>query len=513
MNERSSTATEKIAYVSLGVLIAYAIVRSLFAAASKPLWYDELLTLIVARQSSPSMIWSALAHGVDGQPPPFFFIEHAAGTFLPRAEISFRLPTILAFACVLLCVFGFVRRRSGPVYALVCAAMLLDTALYYPYATEARPYELLVACIALALVCYQRAPETRWVVLMGMSLLAAETMHYYAVFAFVPLGIAEVALSLKMHRLRAGVWLALACGILPLAIFWPLLRQLKQMYGAHVWAHPTLRRAIASYPWLVHMPQHDHWQPAFAAMVVLVLLGTLAALAFRNVRTVLLADPFFHEYALIWALLGLPFVVFAGTRLAHGGMDQRYFLSAALAFPLAAGYILPRLNRGITVLLAVLIVCMFALQETRFWNTQRGHLGRVVSPADSVERVVSAAGHPELPVVVSNGFDYLQMAYYAPPEWAGRFVETVDPAKAVAYIGTDSVDKDQLAARSFYPLQVYEFQDFAADHPSFLLYLSGDADEWEWWPRALRDDGYSLQVIAADGRRKIYLVTRNGTSP
>jgi hypothetical protein len=57
---------------------------------------------------------------------------------------------------------------------------------------------------------------------------------------------------------------------------------------------------------------------------------------------------------------------------------------------------------------------------------------------------------------------------------------------------------------------VYEFQDFAADHPSFLLYLSGDADEWEWWPRALRDDGYSLQVISADGRRKVYLVTRNG---
>jgi hypothetical protein len=458
------------------------------------------------------MIWNALARGADGQPPPFYFIERAAGTFVPRAEIAFRLPSIFAFACVLLCVFVFVKRRSGPVYALVCAAMLLDTVLYYPYATEARPYELLVACIALALVCYQRAPETRWMVLMGMSLLAAEAMHYYAVFALVPFGVAEIAVFFKTRRVRPGVWLALACGILPLAIFWPLLHQLKQMYGAHVWAHPSLRRAIASYPWLVHVPQHDHWQPMFAAMVVLVLLGALAALAFRNVRTILLADPFFHEYALIWALLGLPFVVFAGTRLAHGGMDQRYFLPAVMAFPLAAGYILPRFNRYIAAFLAILVFCIFPIHETRFWNAQRGHLGEFVSPADSVERLVDLAGHADLPVVVSDGHDYLQMAYYASPEWASRFVEIVDPAQAVTYTGSDSVDKNQLALASFYPLQVYEFHDFAPDHSRFLLYSSGDA-WWDWWPRRLRDDGYTLQIAAAEGREKIYFVTRNGTSP
>ncbi|MGA8367337.1 MAG: glycosyltransferase family 39 protein, partial [Candidatus Acidiferrales bacterium] len=254
MTKRSSPASEKLALCGLWVLIGYTLVQDLFAAAATPFSGDELLTLIVARQSSPSMIRSALARGADGQPPPFYLVERAAVALGPKMEIALRLPSILAFACVLLFVFVFVKRRSGPVYALVCAALLLDTVLYYPFAINARPYELLVACIALALVCYQRAPETRWVILMGLSLLAAEAMHYYAIFAFAPFGIAEIAQSLKTHRLRLGVWLALACGILPLAIFWPLLRLLKQMYGAHLWDEPILSRAATSYAWFLRMP-------------------------------------------------------------------------------------------------------------------------------------------------------------------------------------------------------------------------------------------------------------------
>lgn len=501
--------TEKLAALGMWILIAYAVVRRFFAAASKPFWYDEVLTFIVTGQSSVSAIWRALSQAVDGQPLGFYLIERAAHALTRDPEIAFRIPSIFAFACALLCVFLFVKRRSGALYALLCTSMLLLTVAYSTYAVEARPYSLLLACIAFALLCYQRAPEPLWLVLMGFSLASAEALHYYGVFALFPLGLAEIAWSLKARRLRLGVWLALPGGLVPLAVFWRLLLAQKRSYGAHFWAAPTLRHTGSTYGWLFHISSY-HANLAIAVAVVLFLLGAPAALAIRHVRAALMADRYFHEHVLVWGLLGLPFVAFVATKLAHGGLDHKYVLPCVLAFPLGAGCVLPRLNRSIVVLLAILVLPVLAFQEARFWASQRGHFGEVVSPVASVENMVNSAGHPDLPVVVSDGDDYLPFVYYASPEFAGRFVDVVDPPQAIAYIGNDTVEKDLLRLRSYYPLRVYEFRPFASSHARFLLYSNGSANDW--WPRRLANDGYSLEVVAAEGGRKVYLVTRKGSS-
>jgi 4-amino-4-deoxy-L-arabinose transferase-like glycosyltransferase len=497
--------TEKLATVGIWVLIAYAAVRSFFAAASKPFWYDEVLTFIVTGQSSVSAVWRALSQAVDGQPLGFYLIERAAAALTVKPEIALRLPSIFAFLCILLCVFLFVRRRSGTMYALLCASVLLITVLFDTYAVEARPYVLLVACIAIALLCYQRAPEPLWLVLMGLSLVAAEAMHYYAVFAFVPFGLAEIAFSLRRRHLRPGVWLALACGLVPLAVFWPLLLAQKRSYGAHFWAEPGLRHIGKTYGWLFNTSSF-HWHLGLAVAAVLILVGALLALAFRGVRAALLADPFFHEYVLAWALLSLPFVALAATKIFGGGLSPRYVLPTVLAIPLAAGYILPRLNPRTTPLVAILLFSILAVQEAKFWASQRGHLGKVMSPAASIESSVNLAGHADLPVVISDTFDYLSFAYYASPSLARRLVAVVDPPQEVAYVGSDSLDRNLIRVRSFYPLRVYQFQAFAADHPSFLLYSDGTANDW--WPRRLARDGFSLEIVVPVQGREIYLVSR-----
>ena len=497
--------TEKLATLGIWVLITYAAIRGLFAAASKPFWFDEVCTLIVARLSSASAIWRALERAADGQPPLFYLIERAAAAVALKPEIALRLPSIFAFLFILLCVFLFVKRRSGAMYALLCTSVLLITVLYGTYAVEARPYSLLVACIAFALLCYQRAPEPLWLVLMGLSLAAAQALHYYAVFAFVPFGLAEIAFSFKARKLRLGVWLAMACGLVPLAICWRLLRALKESFGPHVWDSPGLRHIGKTYGWLFNTSAF-HWHLGFAVAAVLILLGALLALAFRGMRAALVADPFFHEYVLAWALLSLPFVALAAIKILGGGLSPRYVLPTVLAVPLAAGYILPRLNRSVVALLAVLVLSVLSVQETRFWISQRGHLGKMISPTGSIAGLVGRAGHPDLPVVASDGLDYLTFIYYAPPELSKRLVYIADPTQAVAYTGTDSNDRSLLGLQSCDPLRVYEFQAFANAHPAFLLYSNGSAIDW--WPRRLTRDGYTLEVVAADQQRKIYLVAQ-----
>ena len=53
--------------------------------------------------------------------------------------------------------------------------------LFLNYAANARPYSLLMACIAFALVCYDRLPSFGWAILFGLSLAMAQGVYYFAI--------------------------------------------------------------------------------------------------------------------------------------------------------------------------------------------------------------------------------------------------------------------------------------------------------------------------------------------
>src|SRR5882724_7462417 len=233
----------------LVALIIYAAIRSTFQAATRPFWYDEVCTWVIVRQHGVAAMWSALSHGVDGQPLGYYLVERFAAVFTRNEEISFRLPSIVGFACLLMCVYAFARKRSGNLNAVVCAAIPFFTVLFDPFAVEARPYSLVIACLAFAVVCYQNAPSTSWMILMGLSLALAQTFHYYCVVSFFPFIAAETVWTLLNRRLRIWVWLAFCIGLLPLIIFWPVLSRFRAYYGAHFWAVPSLAGAEASYGW------------------------------------------------------------------------------------------------------------------------------------------------------------------------------------------------------------------------------------------------------------------------
>src|SRR5208337_5695249 len=98
-------------------LVVYVIVRGMAAAAMKPFWFDELLTWAVSSQPSMGAVWAALTRAVDGQPLGFYAIERIASSFSHNKEIALRLPAILAMPCTMVCVFVFVKKRSGELIA------------------------------------------------------------------------------------------------------------------------------------------------------------------------------------------------------------------------------------------------------------------------------------------------------------------------------------------------------------------------------------------------------------
>jgi hypothetical protein len=488
-------------------VIGYAVVRGLFEAATRPFWYDELCTWVIVRQGSVSAMWRALSHAVDSQPPPYYLIERLSSALTNNELISFRIPSILGFSCVIFCLYSFIRKKSGGTVALACATIPLFTLLFDPYSVEARPYSLMVACISIALVCYQHAPSVRWMILMGASFALAESFHYYSVISLIPFIAAEAVFAISARRIRWAVWLAFSCALPPLILFWPLLSRFRDYYGAHFWAMPSLESAESSYGSFLNTT--TTWGLILLFAALLAVMGTLL-LRMRKEPARPAADlP--YEPILIVGFLSLPLIGFVITHFAHGGMTPRYVFPTLIGFPLAAGYVLPRIKRNRVGLLAILVLfSAFAIQEKRFWSSYSPHL---ISPADSVEALVASAGYSDLPVVVSESHVFLQLAHYSSPEWRQRFVSLVDPPEALLYTGNDGDDKNLQTMRDFMPLRVYDFDKFAVDHASFLLYSSNAGLNPDWWGAKLFRSGYSFKMVAQkDYYHRVFLVLKKDTT-
>jgi hypothetical protein len=485
------------------LLIAYAFLKLLAEAASAPLSGDEIFTLTLARLPHVSTLWKALLHGADGQPPLFYLIERLSQHLVPNTHVALRLPAVVGFCCTLACVYVFVRGRTGRFAALLCALILLNTSLYLTYAVEARPYGLVVGAISFAMVCYQRVRNLVWVVLLFLSLAFAVSLHYYAVFALGAFVAAEAAFYWHSHKLRIGVWLAIVLCAAPLLAFWPLLRAQKEIYGRNFWAHPKLSGALATYGSFFHLP-------------VFVAIGAVAVLVWflakpeewRSVASKGAAP--FEERTLILALMAMPFVVFLAARIGGGAFLERYILWVTVAVVSGVGWLLSRTGEtGFAAFVAFILIATLG-QEGYSLYSLRSRLGRIRSPAASVENLVKMAGHPDLPVVVWA--DAAAIEHYAAPETARRLVTLTDPSAAMEFLGTDTGDKLASAISEYGSLTVRDFHAFVAAHPEFLLYSSplnsaqGTTVFYDWWVPRLAKDGYTLQLLAAAGNDRMYLV-------
>jgi len=495
---------EKLAIRGLVFLVAYAAVRSVVCAASRPFWYDELCTVAIARLPTTAAIWNAIEHGADSHPPTYYLLERFANYLVPNPHIAFRLSSVLGFCGIVLSVFVFVRRRSDAMCALLCSALTLMSMFYYPFAVEARGYALMSACVAFALVCYQRADAIKWVLLLGLSLAAAGVFQYYSVFALFPLAVAESAFFLQSRRLRLGVWSGLACGMIPLIVFWPMLSLLKKYYGAHFWAQPSLTGVLGFFGWFLNLS--PYWGVAVAGAATVGVIAILVSeCAGKNFASRELPGNF-HENVLILALLAMPLAAFIAMKVTHGGLTERYMLPAGLGVPFALGWLLHRTNGRVLAVFGILLCFGLASQEGSFWLNQRHHIGKIISPAQEVEDLVDKTGRPDLPVISSDARDYLQLLYYGSAAWVPRLVTVVDKSQATAYPGSDNLESQLLILRSYIPLQVYEFHDFTDQHPEFLLYSAGTM--FDSWPARLVDKGYVLRLDAVHENRRLYLVVR-----
>jgi hypothetical protein len=488
---------------AIALLSLYVFVRDVVGSTGKTLWYDELLTRIVILQGSWKGMMAALWGPMDGQPPLFYGIERWASRLAADPQMALRLPSVVAMACIVWCVFVYARRKGGALVGLSCAAFLLITDLFRFYAMEARPYAMTVACIALALVAYQRAESRRWLVVLGMSLALAEALHYMAVLSMVPFGLAEIAETLERKKVRWGVWIALVCGVLPLALTRKLLLLNKAYYGPH---HIFLGFRFVEIPQMYH--EFFHTTSAMGTALALTAIVGIAATAFWNWRESYGRDgeSGAGEAVLLAAMAGLPFFALVFAKTTHAAMTSRYVECTVLGVALGFGYLLRRASRKALLVFAAFVIFTVAVGELHFWRFAKAETSRAATMPEEKAGLFAEAGHPELPIAMANGTDYLWMTQFGKAaERARLFFVMHDPGE-----DRDTLDAGMMMVQQFAPVRVWRESQFAAEHPRFLVYTEGPELGQDWLTQLLMQRGWEVKLAARTNEQEVYLVSRDG---
>src|SRR6185436_1068267 len=95
---------------------------------------------------------------LDLNPPLTYLLVRASMSVFGPAEFGARLPAILGFFLGSMGLFIFITRRGGALWAAAGVGLFWYNQFFY-FATEARPYGVLLAFFGLTLVCWDYRAE------------------------------------------------------------------------------------------------------------------------------------------------------------------------------------------------------------------------------------------------------------------------------------------------------------------------------------------------------------------
>jgi len=489
------------AWFLAGFSIVYLAVTGL-VASHRPLWNDELYTLYIARLHSMRDVWGALSTGAEQLPPFFYVITRASLALFGTNELSLRLPEVIGFWLMGFCLFRFVSKRAPGAYGTLALLFPIVTGSYY-YATEARPYGLVLGFSGLALLSWQAAaePDGRLFSLAGLvvSLAAAISSHYHAVFVVVALAFAEAVRCITVRRFNLRVWAALGLGVTPLLGFVPLIRR-AMGYSATFWS----KARWMSIPEFYYSLLAPTVLPLMALLVLTAVYPTTNSSRRRCASDTLGPHP--YELVAILGFMAIPIVAVTLSMLVTGAFTERYALPAVIGcsviIAIAAHRSLYDRPAAAAILTLFLCACFLSLGAKSFAN------GTAIREANAqAVEFLQSVGMSDLPIAVSDQHAFMSLAHYAPWDIGSRLIYLADPGKALHHLGHNSVEKGTLSLlKPWFHLPIEEYEPFLASGHSFLVYgASGHFLNW-----LLPDLMTRCRHVELKGRHKdslLFLVT------
>ena len=484
--------TPKREELSLFALLALICFDLLVRALHTPLNTDELMARISAQSANLQTVLTLLRREPLNVDPPLFPIVSFLFAHLPvPVDLAVRIPSILGMCIAAAALFGVVRDWLGFGVALI-AAELLASSPHAEYGAMARPYSLLIAALAAALLSWDRAAQARvnrrfWIVLLGISTEAAMLLHYYAAFGIVPIVLGELVRSAVRRAIDWAVWTSLAAAALVAAPIYAAFLPAGAIYRAHPF-HP-LRAGDLGLTFLNSL----NYPVALTALGVAVTLRFV----FRDPGRVDGLRPYQWVVASAFALS--PLLVFSTAGLASNTFRVWHAIYMIIGVAILVGaaiYYAAGGNR--TALLGALFISLIV--------DQIGYIDLARQPAFSPSSQWAGENpdllnrYPHLDLV-SPDFDFAMRTHLYGPAWlSSRLIMITSRESMLRFAGNDNAALAALAIHRWTGWPLTDYFQFRRTHTQFLLY-----GEY-WMYNALKSEGAQIELLGWAGPYRLYLV-------
>jgi hypothetical protein len=431
-------------------------------SALKPLWYDEMFTHYLAMLPVPRL-WAALCAGAEVHPPLSILAAHFAQALLGPTALATRLPEIVAFWLMSVAVFFLVRGTLGMSWGLAAVLLIFISDAEY-YATEARPYSIVLCCAAVALLSWQNLHGSRrrfFLICLLLSMAAAVSAHFMAVLIAIPIAAGEVFRIRRRRQVDFSFWLVTIAGLSVILCYLPIMH--------------------AAQHYLAHNSQGAGHTASIAVLFGLLLLPLLPVLA-----TALIG---------LWITCGLPSWSSSVNAATRGNGIHSQDIAAALAFfllPLCqvalehwTRSVNPRYTLSYVLGASLLFTygCALMFSRTRaagfvcllFFASAlaTGALlhYRAVHKLPLWPPRIDVAELPDLPILVDQGFHYTPLYWYN-PDLQSRMYFVASPEDALRVSHSDTAELNLLFEKDWAPIKVAERKQFYYPGSKFLYYQS-----------------------------------------
>ena len=348
IHPKSAAAAWPIAVAALLALFYFA--TSLYIAAHRVFWFDELFTLHIARLPKLSTIWAALGNGVDALPPTYYMLVRGFDALFGPGDVAARIPSAIALAVGLLVIFDCTRRLTDGLHGLI--ALCVATCSFLPYyGYEARSYAIyfMLAALALWVWTYDRLSPRAQAILFGAVFFAGVCFHYYFGMCLAPFFVWELLRWKPGQRPSAKLIAGIVGCILPLLLLSPLILSFSRKFAGGYWNRPSFLELRAMYSQLFP----DGLFLLALIMVWIVLSRSDSSEKDETVPAMQSAE------AIGWLFLGIPLAAFVIAVWKTNAFYSRYFIGVLPGVALAFAYFMWRhfrrvsqISMGVFVLLA-----------------------------------------------------------------------------------------------------------------------------------------------------------------
>lgn len=300
---------------------------------TRPLWVDEVWTVLVSGQSSPADVIASLANGADGGSGLVHLIVWALQQVIgiPSPVVLRTLSLICVFTALCL-VYAVLRRRFSNDASIAGMLAVGSHYLVITHAFEARfygPWLLCCVLVAAALSHHQAAPSRRRAIMVGVAAVLLCAVHFYGVITLGLMVAAVVASYGRRWREAVRVVAPTGAGIVAFLAIVPLAMSVRNAFPVPTWVPDfELRqlRAIAHQFWIARL-----LLVIGAALVVGIVLSWRKG-ATRSVATIARHAAQDAGIVALASLALVPLVLVAVTLLGQPSMLPRYSITTALAW-------------------------------------------------------------------------------------------------------------------------------------------------------------------------------------